>query len=926
MSNGGPIETPPPPTPQPGEGERGTDGADPGRERTPARASEREDPAGPAPATLTTVGPLAGVRTDAKRVLDAIYLRLDATGIDFFQSAMHTRYGWFLKWLSWTFFRHAHVDEAQVARIREVAAQGDVVYVMKNRSLLDYLYFNWLYLKEGLPLPRFANEVNLWLWFPVWRGFRTWIAKGIWFLRHGFLPDPVDSGWVEQLIFSHKPVLLFLKRRRTFTDALRRYRPHRDVAEALIAAARASERPLYVVPQLALWERRPETGRKTPVDVVFGEADRPHPFRKLWAFVTHYHDGVVTFGEPVEMKKLLADLGDGSDDLLVKKVRWMLLQHLYRERKVVTGPRLMPVAQMAKRIQGDPEVRTEVERVAAKEGKPADAIRKRVDRMIVKMAADLRWNWLMAVERLLRWVWNNIYSGMEVDAEGVKALKNVGKQNPIVLIPSHKSHADYLILSYALYHQDMNVPLVAAGENLSFWPMGTIFRRCGAFFIRRSFKGDHLYALVMEKYLRNLLKQGQMIEFFIEGGRSRTGRVLRPKLGMLTMLIRSWEAGVTEDIALAPISMNYEKVIEEKSYIRELEGGAKSKESATKLLGVFKVLTKRYGRVFVEFAEPISLKVAFGCDAATFAAKPEAEKRAAIKQLGDHIAGSINSVSVVTPSPVVAAALLAHGKRGMMHSTLVETATFLLENLKAAGVRISPALAEEPVKAFQTAMDGFVAEKVVRRGVEEGEVFYTLEDDSRISLDFYKNMVVQFFASASFVAAELAVESPLSREALFRAYREMRDRLRLEFADVEPEVQDAEFELALHSLERAGVIQSATATPIVVVPTGRRKLRLLASLSHSFFEAYYAAARAVAGMAGAQPEKEIQKRVSATAAKMYRNGVLERKEALAKPLLANAVKQLSSAGALVRRDQGGEAVDETKRRNEEAFWARYLRL
>ncbi|HVO30372.1 MAG TPA: 1-acyl-sn-glycerol-3-phosphate acyltransferase [bacterium] len=900
-------------------------------ELTPSRALPAADgsAAAPAPAPLerNTSGALAGARVEAKRALDAIYLRLEKSGIDFFQSAMHTGYGWLLKWLSWTFFRHAHVDPTQVAKIKDAASKGEVVYVMKHRSMLDYLYFNWLYLKEGLPLAQFANEVNLWLWVPIFRGIATWMAKGIWFLRHGFLPDPVDSGWVEQMITTDRPLMLFLKRRRSTVDALRRFRPRRDVAEALIAGARLATRPVYVIPQVVMWERRPETGRKTPIDVVFGEADKPHPFRKLWQFLNHYHDGVVSFGEPLELKQFLADLGPASEEVVVKKVRWMLLQHLFRERKVVTGPRLMPPTQMARRILGDPEVRAEVERVATREGKPVEAIRRRVEKMVLKMAADLRWNWLMAAERVLRWVWNNIYSGMEVDAEGVRALKNVGKDNPIVLVPSHKSHADYLILSYALYHQDMNVPLIAAGDNLAFWPMGYIFRRAGAFFIRRTMKGDALYALVLERYLRNLLKQGQLIEFFIEGGRSRTGRVLRPKLGLLTMMVRAWEAGASDDIWMAPISINYEKVIEEKSYIRELEGAAKQKESAAGMLGVFKVLTKRYGRVFVEFAEPISLRVAFGCDGATFSAKPEAEKRAAIKQLGDYIAGGINSVTVVTPSPVVAAALLAHGKRGMMHSTLVETAQFLLDFLASAGVRISPALSRDPLRAVQKAIDGFVAEGVVRRGEEEGETFYVLEDDSRISLDFYKNMVLHFFAPASFACAELAVESPLDRNALFKAYREIRDHLRLEFPDVEADVQEVEFELALHSLERAGVIQSATFSPVVVAPNGRRKLRQLASLSQAFFEAYYAAARGVAGMTEPLPEKDLQKRVGSAAAKMYRNGVLERKESLARPVLANGIKQLSTAGALTRvGNAGGEAAVEAKRRAEEAFWARYLRL
>lgn len=929
MSNGHePIE-PRPATPE--TGGDGRDGAADGDGRTRASGDS------PQPATVETSGPLSAVRTPAKRILDFVYRRLDETGIDFYRSAMHTDYGWPLKWLSWRFFRHARVEPEALQRIREAAADGVVVYVMKQRSLLDYLYFNYLFVREGLPLPRFANEVNLLSFQPVARAIRTSLAKLTWFVRHGFLPDPVDSGWVEQLIAGGKPVLLFLKRRRTLLDVLRGRHGQRDVTDALIAGARAAGRPVHVIPTVVFWERRPETGRKTPVDVVFGEADKPRRLRKLIGFLRNYRHGLVSFGEPLELGAFLRERGSDSPEVTNKKLRWVLLQHLWRERKVVTGVRIMPVDWVVRRILNDPEVKTEIERVAQKEGKPPDLVRKRVAKLVRKMAADVKWNWLMAAERVLTWVWNNIYSGLEVDREGVKRVRAVNKDAPVVLVPSHKSHADYLILSYAAYHYDMSLPVVAAGDNLSFFPMGYIFRRVGGFFIRRSFKGDVLYALALEKYLKLLLRQSQTIEFFIEGGRSRTGRVMRPKLGLLTMVVRAWEAGVSDDIWFAPISMNYEKVIEEKSYIRELEGGTKTRESAAGLLGVFKVLTKRYGRVFVEFAEPISLKVAFGTDAAGFRAMPETAKRAAIKNLGDHIANSINSVTVVTPSQIVAAALLAHGKRGMLHSSLVETASFLLDFLRAAGVRRSPMLDQDPGQAFRLAVDGFVSEKVVRSGTEEGETYYVIDEDRRISLDFYKNMVLHFFAPASFVAAHLANESPLERAALFEAYRNVRGRLRLEFPDVDELEQEGEFEVALASLARARVIDDAEAATIGVSPRGRarRRLRLLASLTHSFFEAYYAAARGVAGMEPAA-EKDVLKRVDSSAKKMYRNGVLERRESTERPLLVNAVKQLVSEGVLTRggagslpgaKDESGKLlVAETRRREEEAFWSRFLRL
>ncbi len=925
-----------------GAGAHAVSGGERERPTVPGPAGE-PDPAAAAVREATGHGDLApkadgvephgaskAVRGPAAKLLEALYQRLDQTGIDFYRSAMHTHYGWPLRWLSYRFFRHARVDPAALARIRDVAAKGEVVYVMRHRSLLDYLYFNYLYVREGLPLPRFGSEINMLLWMPLARAARTLLAKATWFVRFGFLPDPIDSGWVEQLVSNRAPLLVFLKRRRTWTDLLRRQRPKRDVAEALIAGAAASERPVFLVPQVVFWERRPETGRKTPVDVVFGEADKPRRIRKVVSFLHHHRDGLVSLAEPFDLKAFLREHEGEPVEVTAKKLRWVLLQHIYRERRVVTGARIMPVTQVAKKIHADPVVKSEIERVAAREGKPADAIRTRVDKIVRKMAADLRWNWLMAGAGTLTWVWNNIYSGLEVDQNGIRQVKAILKDHPVVLIPSHRSHADYLILSYVLYHHDMTVPMVAAGDNLSFWPMGTIFRRMGAFFIRRTMKGDALYAAVLERYVKNLVKAGHTLEFFIEGGRSRTGRVLRPKLGLLTMVVRAWEEGASDDVYLSPISMSYEKVIEERDYIRELEGAAKRKESVSGLFRVLKVLSKRYGRVFVEFAEPISLRAALGVDGPTFAAKSDGEKRAAIKALGDHIANGINAVTVVTPSQLTAAALLAHGKRGMLHSSLIEAATFFLDYLRAAGVRRSPALDRDAPAALARAASGFLAEKAIRAGEEGDERYYVLEEDQRISLDFYKNMVLHYFAPASFVCAELAVEAPLARATLLERYRKVRERFRLEFPDVEAGEQELEFEVALASLERAGVVASAESDSIAVTMGGRRRLRLLASLSHSLFESYFAAARGVAGVTDATTEKELTARVAGVAAKMYRNGVLERKEALALPVLANGLKQLLAAKALTRADGPQESpkvkVDEAARRAEEAFWVRYLRL
>jgi hypothetical protein len=133
----------------------------------------------------------------------------------------------------------------------------------------------------------------------------------------------------------------------------------------------------------------------------------------------------------------------------------------------------------------------------------------------------------------------------------------------------HRSHIDYLLLSYVFYKHNIPLPFIAAGTNLMFWPLGHVFRKAGAFFHPRTFGGNVVYRQVMETYIRTMLREGYPIEFFIEGGRSRTGKMVMPKYGMLSMVIQACTE-LHRDVALIPVFIGYDRVLEEKSYIQEL--------------------------------------------------------------------------------------------------------------------------------------------------------------------------------------------------------------------------------------------------------------------------------------------------------------------------------------------------------------------
>ena len=192
-------------------------------------------------------------------------------------------------------------------------------------------------------------------------------------------------------------------------------------------------------------------------------------------------------------------------------------------------------------------------------------------------------------------IFNRIYDGIIVDQRGLARVAEASRKGPVVFVPCHRSHVDYLALSHTLWRYSLVPPHIAAGINLSFFPMGYIFRRSGAFFMRRTFRGNPLYAAVFKHYIFELLKMGVNTEFFIEGTRTRTGKLLMPKYGMVKMIVEAWQSGACEDVQFVPVSIDYERIIEASSYQRELAGAEKKKEDLGALLKTTGVLRSKFG-------------------------------------------------------------------------------------------------------------------------------------------------------------------------------------------------------------------------------------------------------------------------------------------------------------------------------------------
>lgn len=287
-------------------------------------------------------------------------------------------------------------------------------------------------------------------------------------------------------------------------------------------------------------------------------------------------------------------------------------------------------------------------------GDRAQAIARQHARVI---AADFSPAVALRADRLLSWGFARMFAGIEM--RGFDALRRSAPDAAIAYLPCHRSHADYLLMSHVLYHAGLTPPHIAAGDNMNLPLLGRLFRRGGGFFIRRRFGGDALYTTVVALYLEGLLTRGLPIEFFIEGGRSRTGLMLAPRTGLLGLLVRAWVSRPERPLLLAPVYLGYEKLPEGRSFLAELSGQPKRRESLGDLFGVLRLLGEHYGRAWVCCGEPLDVGAWLAEHLPDWrTAAPEA-LRDAVVALADEAVRRIGAAAPANAVNLVALALLA---------------------------------------------------------------------------------------------------------------------------------------------------------------------------------------------------------------------------------------------------------------------------
>ena len=463
-------------------------------------------------------------------------------------------------------------------------------------------------------------------------------------------------------------------------------------------------------------------------------------------------------------------------------------------------------------------------------------------KMVDEIKGDYRSGLVNSASKFLDKTFMRLYDGVNLDLPENFDIQRLQKNYHLILVPNHQSHADYVALQYIL-HKWFRMPVyIAAGINLNIFPIGALFKRCGAFFIRRKFD-DELYKLAFQGYIFYLLKSDKVVEFFFEGGRTRTGKLLSPRYGLFSMLLDAHTKFGQDPKALMfiPVSIAHEMIPEERAHAKELSGAKKEKEKPSQLLKLFKLANKKLGTVHVRFSNGIVVD------------KYEESLKDKTRSLAFECFRAVGKGMPVTPTSLLALVMLDDPQGALTWKQIEERSLDVIDYCEKMGIPFTQSLKSETLsQSIKTSMDMFINNNKVELIKREklNQVFYSINEDSRSHLLYHKNMILHHFIVPGIVNAtwfnifngNISTQKDLLRYLLLK-----RKELKYEFylPTVKEMIHEAEKIVEYATGERLENIGEALEFPPEKLYAIASKVRRFSTAFSYIYEAYYIAAISV---------------------------------------------------------------------------------
>ncbi len=793
------------------------------------------------------------------------------------------------------------IDNRQIELIQKYENENAIIlYTSKRKSDIEYLFCHTCYKKHNIPAPRISFYNKIYLLQPISRIIKSIIAHIDFFFKNFTFPNPYKADYFKTELIKKKAGFFHLLLKKGFYRRFVKSIP--DPIEYLINMQNSIKEPIVIIPQKLFFSIKPIRRNIGFWDIIFGSSSNPGRIKKLFLLIKTPKKAFLEFAEPINVKDFLNKQDIINKDvkkqsLLLKKE---LISHLNSLRQSILGPVLKSTDELKLNILISSELQEYMKQFSKRKNLPLTQVHKKANAYLDDIAASYTIGMIKFFSLVLKKIFSTLFEEMVIDTNGLTLLKEASKKGALILVPCHKSHLDYLLISYAMHKNNMPAPHIAAGKNLSFWPMGSIFRKSGAFFIRRSFKGAELYSKIFTAYVHKLLEEGFNIEFFIEGGRSRTGKLLIPQFGFLSILLNGYKNQVCKNMFFVPVNISYDRIIEEKSYIHEITGGEKNPENIKNIIKARKFLKKKYGKIYINFHKPIDLnnKVSeMNIDVNKINNRDLKNLR---QELAGDILTGINKAAVATPHGIVAASILNCDKKLLSYKHLITVFETYTKNLISQNAKVVDTLFINQNMAFNDVLESFISRKFIESNIKSignntKKIKIKINEQKRSSLEYYKNNCISFFIPAIFTATAILKNDAFlfSTANIYKNYNFLSDFFIKEFPTNNKKITEINVRKSIKSFIDDAIIIPHPTLPDTynITSAGFRKLHYFAAFLKTFFESY----SIVLNFLTLYPEniitsKDDLKKIQSFASRMYKRHEIERKESLSSITFQNAKK------------------------------------
>ena len=584
-----------------------------------------------------------------------------------------------------------------------------------------------------------------------------------------------------------------------------------------LEAALASPEDALLAPLRVIWRPAVRDGVRAVRlrDLLtFGDPRDPSRLRQHWLIRRHPDRCWIVAGEParaVEIRerwRAATETDQTATQGLADFVAHQAGLSLERAERRLRGQQYKVPRLVHQDILGRAAFRSGVARLARELDRSEESVRREAARNLREIAATHSPYVIDLAARLIRLLYTRGYSEtLHYDRTQLRQLYALAQRHPVVFLPSHKSNLDHLVLQYALFENGLPPNHTAGGINMNFFPVGPLVRRSGVFFIRRSFKDQPIYKFVLRSYIDYLIEKRFSLEWYVEGGRSRSGKLLPPRMGLMTYVVDAFLRGKSEDVFLLPVSIAYDQITDVGDYAAEQRGGRKERESFRWFVGIVRRLSGSYGAIHLRFGEPLSLVKALGHGPRS--EETREEESLEVQKLAFEVCVRINRATPITPTSLVTLALLGRGDRALDIDTVVESLRNLLFYVEQRKLPTTSDLQLETAECVKRVLEELVESGVVTCYAEGPEAVYAIGADQHLAAAYYRNTIIHFFVngaiaelallrasegdsedrSAEFWGAALRLRDLLKFEFFFAEKDAFRDELRLEIA-----VHDGEWE------------------------------------------------------------------------------------------------------------------------------------